>query len=76
MKSDTLNRFYRLSPNSRLFFAVWVLFWTFIGYCIGVYFFNHVNFEKAYQILGEYINRDIKVLEKSKDKMIKKFDNE
>ena len=64
MKSGDLNKFYRYSPNTTLMLTLWVIAWTAIGYYVGVYFFNHVNFEKAYTVVGEFIKRDIKLLEK------------
>ena len=45
-------------------FSIWVITSTAIGYYIGVYFFNHVNFDKAYAVVREFIKRDIKSLEK------------
>ena len=64
MKSGDLNKFYRYSPNTTLMMILWVVTWTAIGFFVGVYFFDHINFEKAYTVVREFIKRDIKALER------------
>lgn len=64
MKSTDLDLFYNYTPNTILFFVLWVLFWSLIGYHYGRLYFNHENFDKAYHVVGELIKRDIRSAEK------------
>ena len=65
MKHQELDRYYHYRPNQILLMII-IFFLSFlIFYWIGINKFNHVNIDKAYVIIGEFIKRDIKEAEKA-----------
>lgn len=63
MKGDELSLFYNHKPDVTIFFISWVLFWSFISFHYGKLYFNNENFDKAYEVVGELIKRDIRKAE-------------
>jgi hypothetical protein len=66
MKKDDLGKFYRYTPNMTLLFFLWMFAGTLISYYYGTLNFDHDNIDKAYDVVREYIKRDIKQLEREK----------
>lgn len=54
------------SSNQTILYFIWIIFCCVVSWEIGKYYFDHVNYDKAYKVLEEFIKKGIQNAEEVK----------